>query len=632
MMHKFWKKIKSEFAVWQVGLFPGLLIFTAVVIARLTGSLQFFELVMLDNFLRLRPSEPMDERIVIVGITEKDIQKVKRYPIPDENIANLLEKIREYQPAAIGLDIVRDFPIEPGSKRLNAIFNDESNNDVFAIEKVLKDRDGYSIAPPPEIYPDMVGFVDAIPDDDGYLRRSILDISHGQPEPRLSLSLLLAERYLHVRDSKLVLERGKKDPGATRFGSVEFTRFQTNSGGYINADAGENQIFLNYRSGNKPFRFISAGEVEKGKLQNGTKINPEWFKNRIVLVGITALSEKDVVNSFAVGGINPALVYGVEAQAHATSQIISAVLDGRPLLQVWSDGWEYIWILAWGVVGISLGRFLQSPWKIMLVLLISSGFLILLCYGLIIIGWWVPIVPTIIILWLNGGGLTATLFYRYYQNIKERESRLRQKEAVKQRIFTRIHNEPLQTLQLLLREKDNIPESLMLKLEYLDKEIRDICDDEKAHLLDEDNVLVLGNDTTIDLHHPLRELLQNVYIHTLEKDFPNFQSIKVKIITFDSIDDSKLNIEDKRGICRFLEEALINVGKYAYGATRLHVVCKQENDKQIIRVTDNGIGMIQTSQSQSLGTNLTNKLAKNLCGEFRRYSHTPKGTVCEFMW
>ena len=631
-MHQFWKKIKLEFAVWQVGLLPGLLIFTAVVIARLTGSLQFFELVMLVNFLRLRPPEPMDERIVIVGITEKDIQRVKKYPIPDENIANLLEKIREYQPAAIGLDIVRDFPIEPGGKRLNAIFSDENNNDVFAIQKVRKDRDGYTIAPPPKIYPDMVGFVDAIPDDDGYLRRSILDISHGQPEPSLSLPLLLAERYLNVYNQKILLERGKKDPGATRFGSVEFTRFQTNSGGYINADAGENQILLNYRSGNKPFRFISAGEVEKGKLQNGTKINPEWFNNRIVLVGITALSQKDIVYSSAVGGINPALVYGVEALAHETSQITSALLDGRPLLQVWSDGWEYIWIFVWGVVGISLGRFFQSPWKIMLVLLINSGFLILLCYGLIIIGWWVPIVPSMIILWLNGGGLTATLFYRFYQNIKERESRLREKEAVKQRIFTRIHNEPLQTLQLLLRERDGISESVMLKLEYLNKEIRDICDDEKAHLLDEENILVLGNDMTINLHQPLRELLQNVYIHTLEKDFPNFQTIHIKIITFDSIDDSKLSTEDKRGLCRFLEEALINVGKYAYGATRLHIVCKQENDRQVIRVTDNGIGINQTSQSPSLGTKLTKNLATKLRGEFRRYAHTPKGTVCEFMW
>ncbi|RUT00814.1 hypothetical protein DSM106972_072230 [Dulcicalothrix desertica PCC 7102] len=626
MTHQLWNRVKSEFAVWQVGLLPGLLIFLAVIIARLTGSLQFLELVMLDNFLRLRPPEPVDERIVIVGITERDIEKAKTYPIPDGNIANLLKKIRSYKPALIGLDIIRNVSVKPGTEELNAIFRDKNNQDVFAVEKALKDRDGYTIAPPPKIAKEMVGFVDAILDDDGYLRRSILDISYGSVEPRLSLSLLLAAHYLQIHDQNIILEPGKKDPLAARFGSLELTRFRRNFGGYINADDGENQILLNYRSGNQPFRFISAGEVESGKVK------PEFFKNRIVLVGITALSAKDVVNSSAIGGINPALVYGVEAQAHAISQIISAVLDGRPLLNVWSDGWEYIWIFGWGIVGISLGRFLRSPWKIMFVLLTSSGLLLLFCYGLIMLGWWVPVVPSLIILWLNGGGLTATLFYRYYQDIKVRESRLKEKEAVKQRIFTRIHNEPLQTLQLLLRERDSIPESLLLKLEYLNQEIRDICDDDKAHVLDEENVLVLGNDMRINLRQPLRELLQNVYIHTLEKDFPYFQGIQVKIINFDPIDDSKLNVEDKRGLCRFLEEALLNVGKYANGATRLHVVCKQENGKQIIRVTDNGIGINQDSSSQSLGTKLTNKLAKKLQGEFRRYSHSPKGTICEFIW
>lgn len=632
MMHQFWRKVKSEFSIWQIGLLPGLLIFSAVIIARLTGSLQFLELVMFDNFLRLRPAEAMDERIVIVGITEKDIRKAGTYPIPDGNLANLLTKIRSYEPLAIGLDIVRNTPVTPGKKQLEKIFSHENNYDVFAVEKVLKDRDGYTIAPPPAIHPDMVGFADIIPDDDGYLRRSILDISYNQTERRVSLALLLAAQYLENHNPNLKLQLGIKDPLATRFGSVELTRFQANSGGYINADAGESQILLNYRSGKKPFRFISASEIENGKLNDGTQINSQWLKNRIVLVGITALSAKDVVNSSAVSGVNPAMVYGVEAHAHSTSQIISTVLDGRPLLKVWSDGWEYIWIFGWGIVGISLGRFLRSPWKIMLVLLTNSGLLLLFCYGLIITGWWVPVIPSLILLWLNGGGLTATLFYRYYQDIKEREFRLREKEAVKQRIFTKIHNEPLQTLQLILREKENLSESLLLKLEYLDKEIRNICNTEKAQLLDEENILVLGDDMRLNLQQSLRELLQNVYIHTLEKDFPCFENIKVKIIKFDPIDDSKLSVEDKRGLCRFLEEALLNVGKHANGATRLHVACQQENGKHIIRVTDNGIGIDQISEKLSLGTKLTNKLAEKLSGEFRRYPHSPKGTICEFIW
>jgi len=54
------------------------------------------------------------------------------------------------------------------------------------------------------------------------------------------------------------------------------------------------------------------------------------------------------------------MIYGVEIEAHATSQIVNAVLNGRPLLHIWSEGWEYVWILAWGL-GIALGLILQSP-------------------------------------------------------------------------------------------------------------------------------------------------------------------------------------------------------------------------------------------------------------------------------
>ncbi|MEO9126686.1 MAG: hypothetical protein ABI262_18705 [Microcoleus sp.] len=41
-----------------------------------------------------------------------------------------------------------------------------------------------------------------------------------------------------------------------------------------------------------------------------------------------------------IAGINPGRIYGVEMQAQATSQMISAVLDGRSLIRVWADGWE----------------------------------------------------------------------------------------------------------------------------------------------------------------------------------------------------------------------------------------------------------------------------------------------------
>ena len=119
-------------------------------------------------------------------------------------------------------------------------------------------------------------------------------------------------------------------------------------------------------------------------------------------------------------------------------------------------------------------------------------------------------------------------------------------------------------------------------------------------------------------------------------DYPHFKTIKFKLINFeDSINEAKLTVEQKRSLCRFLEEALINVGKYAEGVTRLKVVCQQENGQNIIRVEDNGIGLKQEDSKNPKsggGTKQARDLAKQLKGEFKRYSRQPKGAVCELIW
>jgi CHASE2 domain-containing sensor protein len=656
-MRRLWEKVKTELDIWRVAALPGFTIIVLVVLARLTGSLQFLELVALDNLLRLRPPEPMDERIVIVTLTQDDIDKADTYPIPDKNLADLLKKIQDYQPTVIGLDIFRDKPVHHGHEELNEIFRNSDN--IIAVEQALRDRSGYTVSPPKAIHPERVGFADAKLDDDGYLRRSLLSASNPKNEFRYSLTISLAAYYLLVNE-QILQKNGIKDTDAFRFGSTELTRFQPSKpfpeifskrianllnlsemsyyGGYVGADAGGNQILLNYRSGKEPFRIISVGELNAGQLKDGTKIKPEWIRNRIVLIGVAALSAKDVVNASAVGGVNPALVYGVEAHAHAVSQIVSAVVDKRPLIQVWSIGWEYLWIFAWGILGISLGRFLRSPWKILLGLGIACGGLVIISYGLILTGLWVPVVPSLLVLVLNAAGLTVLTFYQYEYT----KSSLHEKKLIIQQIVQSIHNEPIQTLKLILKESENLPQPLLFKLQHLHQELEAITNSIPREILDQKNSFQLGSDTELDLQQNLHELLHLVYVDTLEpkegKDFPYFQTIKVKVIKFEPLNDRNLSLEDKRGLCRFLQEALINVGKYANGVTRLTVIYKQEQDKQVIQVADNGVGLatsvVENSLSQHVGTGTkqAKRLAKRLGGEFRRYPNQTKGTVCELTW
>ena len=624
--------MKADISTWWRGSLPGLMVIVGVMMARLTGALQFLELVAFDRFLLLRPPEPMDERIVIVGITEEDIQRAKTYPIPDREIADLLKRLQTYRPIAIGLDIVRDMPVEPGHAELTSVFRSSKN--AIGVEIALPDRNGFIVAPPPALRSEQVGFADAVLDADGYQRRSLLGAHNPQQKYRFSFAIRLAESYLATR--KIKLGDGIRDREAMRFGSIELTRVQPNSGGYVGADANGNQILLNVRSGKMPFRVLSLSQIKAGK------VDPNWIRGKIVLIGIMSFSAKDLASSGAIAGINPGRIYGVEMQAHETSQIISAVLDGRPLIQVWGDDWETLWIAVWGLLGMSLGRFLRSPWKILLGLLIASISLIAICYWLILIGWWMPIVPVLLVLVLNGAGLTAALFYRHEQELR---LRLEERQFAIEQTFNAIHSGPLQTLVGILRtaQEQDPPPPFLPDLQRLSQELREVYGSVQRDAIADEPHLRMGSAIELALQAPLHELLYKVYSNTLEQELPYLQTIKFKIVQFDPLNTSHLRLEHKGGLCRFLEEALCNVGKHAIDATRLTVICAQEGDLQVIRVVDNGKGKLSDAESaiqdlntniqpSGLGTQLANNLAKQLGGTFRRYQNEPRGTVCELTW
>jgi CHASE2 domain-containing sensor protein len=531
------------------------------------------------------------------------------------------------QPTVIGLDIVRDLPVEPGHVALKSVFQKSRN--VIGAEIARPDRHGFTVSAPPALPAEQVGFADSVLDADGYQRRSLLGTHNPHGEYRFSFTIRLVEAYLARQG--IGIDNGVRDPEAMRFGSVELTRFQPNTGGYVQADAGGNQILLNVRSGPTPFRVLTLEQIQKGQF------NPNWLRDRIVLIGVTSFSAKDLASSGAIAGMNPGRIHGIEIQAHAISQIVSTVLDGRPLLKTWADGWEYLWIIGWGLLGISLGRFLQSPWKILLALGIASISLIGICYGLLLLGWWVPVAPTLLVLVLNGAGLTAALFYRHDQELR---LRLEERQFAIQQIFDAIHSQPLQILGEMLRREQaqDTPSPLLPELQRMRQEIDAIFGSAQRKVFDELGNLRIGGEIEFALQAPLHEVLYKVYCSTLERDLPHFKSIQFKIVQFDPLNTQQLRLEHKRGLCRFLEEALCNVGKHAAGATRLTVTCTQEGNQQVIRVSDNGVSIQADSDflvdetKTGMGTQLANNLARQLGGTFRRYANSPKGTVCEFSW
>lgn len=612
MPYKILKIIKEEFVNWRVGLVPGIVVILVIFLARLTGKLQFLEWTTLDYFLRLRPQEATDERVVIVGINEADIRSVGSYPIPDGEIARLIQKLQTYQPRVIGLDLLRDLPVEPGHSELVKTF--KQYNNIIGIEKVLP----IQVAPPPDLPAKSVGFSDAIPDADGNLRRILL----GTPTKegyKFYLALQLAKTYLNFEN--ISLKNGIIDRHSMRFDTTELPRFVPNFGGYVGADAGGVQVLLNFRSGVKPFRILSLNQIKAG-------VEPGWIRDRIVIIGVTSPGV-DIAKSSATS-INPLAgqVYGVEIQAHAVSQIVSAVLEQRQLLNSVCDGWEYLWIFTWGCLGIILCRLTKSPLKNFLFVGISGIILLISSYTLLIFGWWITVVPAMLALVINGVGLSA--FYQYDRSLK---NRIAERQVIIDSMFDTIHNGPLQTLARLLksvRDRDIPANQLISELEHLNYELRAVYQSAQKESLTEDDSICLGDGSEINLQAPTHEILYAVYSHTLERDFPCFKTLKVKVRTFEPIDDRHINIEQKRGLCRFLEEALCNIGKHAQGVTRLCATCTFKEGWYTLCITDNGAG--NNSNVEGRGTQQSKNLARQLNGKFVRSSLSPQGTLCALSW
>jgi CHASE2 domain-containing sensor protein len=197
-----------------------------VTLIRIFGGLQFLEWAAFDISLKLRPIEPADDRI-IVGITEADIQQIGQYPISDQIIADLLNKLLPFQPRVIGLDIYRDLPTGQGRSALIQAF--QKNSNIITVERALPDRHG--IIPPPLAAPEQVGFADVVLDLDGRLRRSLLGSHTVHDDFRFSLTIQLVQHYFAAQE--IMLENGVRDPDAMRFGAVELPPLTANAGGYI---------------------------------------------------------------------------------------------------------------------------------------------------------------------------------------------------------------------------------------------------------------------------------------------------------------------------------------------------------------------------------------------------------------
>ncbi|WP_083636565.1 CHASE2 domain-containing serine/threonine-protein kinase [Leptolyngbya sp. 'hensonii'] len=363
------------------------------------GRFQYLELITLDQMVRWQGDRGPDPRLLVVTITENDLTRYS-FPVSDQVLAQALEKLQQHQPRVIGLDIFRNLPKEPGHAEL---LSQLAQSNVIGITRLSTEKDP-TIAPPPKIPPERVGFNDVVTDPDGVLRRNWI---YGDTETsqHYSLALRLAQVYLAKQGS--LPQADWRSYGAIPWGKAVLTPLQSNSGGYQNIDAAGYQLLLNYRSPDRVAGQITLTQLLKGQVE-GHRI-----RDKIVLIGTTAPSVRDVFfTPYSAAEKDTPKMPGVLIHAQMVSQLLDAAMGSQSLIRFWPEGVEALWILSWSLVGGVLAWWMRHPIRLALVDGIALTGLTGISFGLLVSGLWVPLVTPTVTLILTSGSVLAYTAYQ----------------------------------------------------------------------------------------------------------------------------------------------------------------------------------------------------------------------------
>ncbi|WP_371418154.1 CHASE2 domain-containing protein [Anabaena sp. UHCC 0253] len=430
-------KLKQFLNSWRAVLVISPSVAGFIILMRVLGLFQMIDWAALDQFFKLRPPEPPDSRIVIVTIDEDTIRKVGTWPIPDAVLAKMLDKIRQQKPIAIGLDLYRDLPVQPGNDKLIEILKSTPN--LIGVKKVVGDGLGPEVNPHPILNKlNQIAASDLLLDADGKVRRGLISLESKSDEQVMSLATTLSLMYLENKN--IQLQELDADKRHYQLGKATFIPFEKNDGGYIRTDDQGYQILLNFRGREDQFPTYSIMDVINDKVPK------DWGRDRIILIGATAASLHDdffTPYSSSVSAF-PERMPGVVIHANVVSQILSAALDNRPMMRGSSQAIQWLWIILWSFIGAILGWTLRSQKFIhrnisyketILSLIVAGSSLMFGSYWVFLQGWWIPVVPPL--LGLGGSAIAIAI----YTTSLERQDRYTLMALFKQQVTSQVADE-----------------------------------------------------------------------------------------------------------------------------------------------------------------------------------------------
>lgn len=283
-----------------------IIIFLVVAFAYLAGFFDFFDFRLKD--MVYQRNHDISSEIVIVGIDDYSLSIYGKWPWNREIMAETINILQRGEPAVIGVDIIYS---ERASQEEDAalvaavsgyrntvfscygIFNQEKFEGTDSNELVLNNIN----KPFDELLEQTnLGIINVIPDDDGILRRSFIDLNAASVKYD-GFSYAVYKKYMQ---SMKLPEIDKSEIPMDSYNRLLISYSSTPS------------VFSGATDG---FEHLSIADIIDGE------IDPEYFRDKIVLIGATSMGIPDDYYFTPIAPQSP--MYGLEVHANIINQLLS---------------------------------------------------------------------------------------------------------------------------------------------------------------------------------------------------------------------------------------------------------------------------------------------------------------------